>query len=379
MQDTPERRLAAARSIARQAGELAEETDRARRIGPDAVKAIAEAGFMRHFTPVRFGGRAGGFGELLDTVPVIGAACPATAWCASLFAGSPRFLSFFPEEGQAQVWADGPDAAVIASVIPFGEAVPEGDGLRVTGRWPYMSGIDHADWVIVCAKVPAADGGQRLLLAVVPRSQCRVEDTWSSVGMRGTGSNTAVLEDVFVPAARIADRAAAFAGRPADPAAVPPVAGLAPLPAVNGLTFVAPALGAARGTLALVTEALGGRSRAAAVPGIPGAAGNQASYDMLLARSAAEIDAAGLLLGRVAELADADRAPTPAETARNVRDSAFVVDTLVTAVNRLYRAAGTSGQVADGPLQRLWRDVNAIATHQALQFEPAARLFAQTR
>ncbi|QZL05512.1 hydrolase [Streptomyces sp. BHT-5-2] len=369
---------AAAAAVAERAAGLVAQMERERRLSPDVVKALTGAGFMRHFVPAAFGGSAGTFRELMGAVTTIGETCTATAWCASLFASSPRFVSFFPAEGQQEIWAEGPDAAVVCSVIPFGEAVGEEGGLRVSGRWPYMSGIECADWVVVCAKELLARGGPRLTLVAVPRAQCRAEDTWFSVGMQATGSNTVVLEDVFVPAHRIGDRAALFAGRPAEPGE-PPTAGLAPLPAVNGLTFVVPALGAARGALALLTDHLGRKLRDVPVlPGVPGALDNRTTYETVLARSAAEIDATGLLLERIADLADGGDPITPAQVARNARDSAFAVDTLAGTVNRIFRTAGTSGQAAGGPLQRFWRDVNAIATHQALQIEPTARAYARS-
>ncbi|MFD7236738.1 acyl-CoA dehydrogenase family protein [Streptomyces syringium] len=368
----------AARDIAQVAAGLAEGMDGDRRLSADVIKAMTDAGFMRHFVPAEFGGRAGTFRELLGAVAVIGEKCAASAWCASLFASTPRLVSFFPPEGRREVWADGPDAGVVCSVLPFGEAVAEQDGLRVSGRWPYISAIEFADWVIVCPKVLGA-GEPELRLVVVPRADCQVEDTWFSVGMRATGSNTVVLDDVFVPAHRVGDRTAVFAGRPADPGAEPPAAPLAPLAAVNGLTFVVPALGAARGALALLSDYLGKKIRdTPALPGVPGVAGNLATYETALARSAAEMDAVQLLLERIADLADRQEEITPVEVARNARDSAFAIEVLVTAVNRIFRTAGTNGQAADGPLQRLWRDVNSMATHQALQFEPTARNYTRS-
>jgi two-component flavin-dependent monooxygenase/oxygenase LndZ5 len=97
---------------------------------------------------------------------------------------------------------------------------------------------------------------------------------------------------------------------------------------------------------------------------------------MAFARSAGEIDAAQLLLERAVGVADQGAATTPAETAQNLRDCSLAVDMLVTAVDRIFRTAGTTGQSTKGSLQRFWRDVNSISTHMAIQFEPAARLYA---
>ncbi|UNO43016.1 hydrolase [Streptomyces sp. MST-110588] len=365
--------LTASRKVAGLSAGLATDMAGERQLDAEVFKGLGEAGFMRHFVPAAFGGNEGTFGELLPAIVAVGEECTATAWCASLLANTSRFLPLFPLAGQREVWGQGPDAAVVCSVLPFGEAVPEGDGLRVTGRWPYMSAIEFADWLIVCAK--ARQGGeQRMKLVIVPRSAWQAQDTWYSVGMQATGSNTAVLEDVYVPPERIVDRDVVFAGRAAGPSGDPAVSRVAPLPAVNGLTFVAPALGAARGALALLSGYLGEKVRSAPpLPGMPGVAGNRATYEMVLARSAVEIDTVELLLERIARSADDEAGFPPALIARNMRDSAFAVDVLATVANRIFRTAGTGGQADGGPLQRFWRDINSIATHQALQFEPAAR------
>jgi two-component flavin-dependent monooxygenase/oxygenase LndZ5 len=365
-------------NVAEVASRLSVSMEGERRLSPEVVKAAIDAGFMRHFVPVEFGGRAGTFGDLLPAVVVIGERCPASAWCTSLFASSPRFVVFFPLAGQEEIWAEGPDAAIVCSVIPFGTAVPEKDRWRVSGRWPYMSGIEFADWVIVCAKVLRSDEPELKLFAI-PRSGCRIEDTWFSVGMQATGSNTVVLDDVLVPVHRVCDRADVFAGRRANRAADQSVADVAPLPAVNGITFVVPALGAARGALALFSDYLAEKIRSTpALPGMPGVEGNRVSCEIVLARSAAEIDSAQLLLERIAVTADHHGESTPVDAARNARDSAFAIDVLVTAMNRIFRTAGTSGQAAGELLQRFWRDINSVATHQALQFQPVARNYAST-
>lgn len=348
--------------VAEVADRLATQMADQRQLSPEVFEAIRDAGFLRHLVPAGAGGTGGTFTELMHAVAIVGESCTATAWCASLLASTNRFVRFFPQQAQDEVWAPGPDAAVIGSVIPFGTAVPDGDGWRLSGRWPFMSGIEFADWVVLCARLDGPDK-PRPELFLVPAATCQVQDTWFTVGMRATGSNTVVLDDVPVPAHRHGDRIGLFAGRP----------GLAPLPAVNGLTFVVPALGAARGALALLSDHLVGKLRHAPdLLGMPGPQSNQSTYETVLARTGAEIDAAQLLLERVAATADAD-AITPPVAARNARDSAVAVDMLVTAVNRIFRTAGTSGQSAGNPLQRLWHDVNAVATHGALQLEPVAR------
>ena len=96
-----------------------------------------------------------------------------------------------------------------------------------------------------------------------------------------------------------------------------------------------------------------------------------------LARASAAIDGAGLLLGRIAAVADS-REPVPAGVVpRSHRDYAIAADQLAGAVETLLRASGSRGQAAGGPVERAWRDVHAAASHAALQFDSNAALYAR--
>lgn len=353
------------------AARCAESGERQRRLDPDVVAALLTAGFARHFVPAAHGGHAGTFVELTSAVTVVGESCAATAWCASLLANLGRMAGLLPSNGKAEVWADGPDAAVVGSLTPFGQAEPVAGGWRVSGRWPYISAVDFSDWALVCARVPGGDAAQAKMFAV-PRAQYRITDTWFNVGMAATGSNTLTVEDVVVPEARSFDRAALFQGRPAD--SDDPCHHV-PLQAANGLSFVTPVLGAARGAQRAWTAYVAEKVRSAATrPGSPPVA--RGPYDVTLAQSAAEIDAAEFLLHRAAAIADQGSAVTPLEATQNLRDSAVSVRMLQTAVNRLFSTAGTSGHATTSSVQRAWRDVNTAASHVALQLEPAAGAYA---
>ncbi|MCM2414290.1 acyl-CoA dehydrogenase family protein [Streptomyces sp. RKAG290] len=362
----------AAVAVARVAAAGATGADETRRLDPDVVKSLVGAGFARHFVPAGYGGTAGSFGELTRALATVGEECAAASWSASIAASLGRMAGFLPAEGCAEVWQEGPDALIVGSLAPLGKAVAAPGGWLLSGSWPSISVVDFSDWALVRAPVPGGDGRPALRVFVIPRSSYRVEDTWFNVGMRGTGSNTLVAEDVFVPQERTFADTDLFAGR-SLPSTAPCHA--VPLPAVNGLSFAAPALGAARGALthwsAYATEKIRTAPAATGGPGL-----SRTHYAGALARSAGEIDAASLLLERAAEVADRGGEVTSLEAARNTRDASLAMELLVTAVNRIFGAAGTGGQSVTGPLQRFWRDVNAASSHVGLQFEPAASAYA---
>ncbi|MBO1332628.1 acyl-CoA dehydrogenase family protein [Streptomyces sp. VRA16 Mangrove soil] len=361
---------ARASHVAEVAARGARAAETARRLSPEVVGALVDAGFARHFVPRAHGGADGGFVELSEAVARVGEGCAAAAWTASLAAYAARYAAFLPEAGQADVWADGPDTLIAGALIPSGKAEPTAGGWRLTGAWSYISGVHVAAWVLACASVPGPDpdGPAQVRFFAVPRHDLAVEETWFPVGMRGTGSDTMVLTDVFVPEQRSFPRAAVLAGEaPASRARCHTV----PMQAVGALPFAAPLLGAVRGALRTWTARMSLRTdvRGRAVRELR-------PVQTTLARAAGEADAAELLLLRTARVADgSESAPEGATAVRGARDTALATELLVTAVDRVFRAGGTSGQAETDPLQRFWRDVNTAATHVALDFESSGAAY----
>lgn len=356
--------LAAARTAGELAARHAREADTTRRLAPEVAEALVAAGFSGWLVPRRWGGTCGTFAELTEAVAAVGEGCASAAWIGSLLAYTARFAAFLPLEGQAEVWAEGPGTRVVSSLVsPDAAATPVPGGWRLTGRWSYTSGVDFSDWALLAAPVPVDEGGRdgkQDRFFAVPRADFAVEETWFTVGMRATGSHTVALDGVFVPTHRTVPLGEVFTG--ANAVSKEPCHNL-PLYAVNGLTFGAPLLGAGRGALRRGAEHLTATKGRRTAPG--------ESHQVAYARSAGEIDAAALLLHRIA--AALEHPPVdPAAVLRGTRDAALAADLVVGAVDRLYQGSGTRGQAESDPLQRIWRDVHAAASHFVLQFEPAA-------
>ncbi len=202
--------------VAEVAARHAEEAETARRLSPEVVRAVLDAGFARHFVPVAHGGEAGGFAELTAAVGLVGEGCTSAGWAASLAAYAGRYAAFLPEEGQAEIWADGPDALLAGALMPSGKAEPVAGGWLLSGEWKYISGVHFADWALACAAVPAEgpqdpDVRPEVRFFAVPRTDFTIEDSWFTVGMRGTGSDTLVLADAFVPEHRTLARSVVHA------------------------------------------------------------------------------------------------------------------------------------------------------------------------
>ncbi|MFC1436261.1 acyl-CoA dehydrogenase family protein [Streptacidiphilus sp. N1-3] len=348
---------------ARAAGRGAVAADRDRRLAPEVVAALREAGFARHFVPRRWGGREGGFAELVAATALVGGQCPSAAWCGMLWAAHGRYAARLPEEAQRELWGGGPDTLIAAALVPpSGEARPVPGGWLLDGRWDCVSGVDFCDWVLLAAPVP--DAPARVL--ALPRSDVVVHDTWRSTGLRGTGSNRVEVCAVFVPDRRSCALGEVL-GAVVEPGASSARQASAQL--AGGLMFCAPALGAAR--LALRSWNRWARTASA---GRPAALGDT-TLQRALARSAAEIDAVALLLARAAAGADAE--PTaPGVEAVNRRDAAVAAEVLVEAVERLFRMGGAHARDDTSEVQRAWRDVHTVAAHGALRLDAAACAYA---
>ncbi|HEY0168617.1 MAG TPA: acyl-CoA dehydrogenase family protein [Jatrophihabitans sp.] len=351
---------------AAEATRYAELAETERKLSPQVVEAIVEAGVVRHFVPSRWGGAAGSFSDFSHAIATLGEACGSAAWCASVFGSAARMGAFLPIDGQRELWERGPDSLVVGALVPGGSVEAVAGGWRVSGRWPFTSGVDHSDWALVCGSSSGGDDDLGPRFFAVPRSDFGIEDTWFNVGLRGTGSSTLILDSAFVPAHRSFLRSDMQAGNsPESTARCHTVS----IRVFAGLTFAAPALGSARGALAAWTQGMSTRRDATGKP-----MADRSTVQLTLARSAGEIDAAALLLDRVAWVAD--HGPVNAAVmARCGRDYTLATELLVGAVERLFRSEGARGQAETGQVQRAWRDVHCAAGHVGLQFDTAGAAY----
>ena len=106
-------------------GGRAEAAEEARRIPGESVQELLDAGIARILIPPRFGGYGLGVDTWFDVVQEISKADASHGWCASLIIHHPHIVGMFPEEAQQAVWAEGPDVAIAASVLPVTQVTRE--------------------------------------------------------------------------------------------------------------------------------------------------------------------------------------------------------------------------------------------------------------
>jgi len=173
------------------------EFDRQRHISRDVIDAFKAHGVYRALVPKRFGGLECSPGTFCEMIERISHADGSAGWVAS-FGMSPVYLAALPLETIAEIYGNSPDTVFAGGIFPPQPAEIVPGGFKVNGRWKYSSGSMGADIVGVGIAPRNGDKLDLPRLAVLPRSQARIEETWDTVGLLGTGSHDLLVEDVVV-------------------------------------------------------------------------------------------------------------------------------------------------------------------------------------
>ena len=354
--------IARARELAPAIAQRAAKAEADRRVPKESVEELVASGLTRLYTPRRWGGYADGFMPGVQATIEIAKACTSTGWVFGFFNFHSWLVAIFDEQAQTEVWGDSPDALIATSFAPLSKAEPVEGGYRMTGNAPWSSGIDHCGWIVAGALVPTPTGAPDYKLFLVPRSDFAIKDTWFNVGLRGSGSNTVVIDDVFVPSHRALEFPDMVEGTGPGAAANEHPMYQTPLMAgVEGLLCVS-VVGAAIGAYEEYRDWT--RAKTATFGGHQVA--GSAEVQRRLSDAAADIDASRAVLEANFARADAGGPFTLLERARARRDWAWIALTAQRGVDGLMQAGGARVLFDENPVQRVWRDVHAISTHMGL-------------
>lgn len=194
-----------ARQIAPIVAEYAVQNDQQRTVAPEAVQAMIDCGLTRALQPARYGGEEAHPADFVEAVIEVSKSCTSTGWVLMLLGVHSWEVSHMTEQLQDELFLDDPTTLLSSSYAPHGKATPVEGGYILDGSWKSSSGITHAQWVILGASVEV-DGKPIMHNFVVPLSEAEIIDDWFVLGMRGTGSRSVALKNVFVPAHRVLDR-----------------------------------------------------------------------------------------------------------------------------------------------------------------------------
>jgi 3-hydroxy-9,10-secoandrosta-1,3,5(10)-triene-9,17-dione monooxygenase len=369
--DTPDREEMVARAAAMtpRLAARAEHVEKTRMIHPDTVEEFWETRLWSAMKPKRYGGLELDYGCFIDLSDHIARGCASTAWIYGNLLSHDWMLPMWPAAAQDEVWKDNPRALIASSLVATaGVAKPVAGGYEITGQWPYCSGIDPSDWMMMAAMIED-DGPRRPLWLVVPRDRFEEIDTWQVSGLVGTGSRDVKCEGVFVAEHMTLFPHQARGGPTPGSEHVPnplyqlPVLGLFPH------ILLGPMIGIAQGAyddyVAEIRERLSTYNESKLA--------EHTQIQMRVAEAATLIQAARLLghdnIREGERVAESGREPTVAEKVRWRRDGAYAAQNCVKAIQLLQSAIGAAGIYLSHPFQRRVRDMNAAATQIQVNFD----------
>jgi len=335
----------------------AEEVEAARRIPQDLVAQLKQAGVFRVMVPRELAGEECDYPASVDMLASLARADGSVGWSLMIGCETPQLLALLPEASFRALYNDHPDVVVGGAFAPKGAAQQEPGGYRVSGRWGFASGCEHADLLFGNCVVDGGKGGLRCMM--LPRADWTIHDTWHTAGLQGTGSHDIELDGAFVPDDQTFDL---FGGTPcmSGPLFAAPLVQFA-------LHIGAVALGIAEGALdELISFAKSGKTR------LYGRTPMQDSelFQYRLGHAEADLQAVRAMLAwRVSEywqLASSGKVPADFQT-QAVQTEAWVVEMCASVVDRCYTAGGGSALYKNSPLQRRLRDIHTLTQHASAQ------------
>ena len=178
------------------------EGERLRTLPPATVSALGQSGLLALKVPESLGGAEADPVTQLEVLEALTHIDASAGWClmvATTAVGLPA--GFLPDSAVGEILAGGRVPSAAVAIMPTGVATPVDGGYRLSGRWPFASGVRHAEWVTAGCWVrrDAQDAGERHI-AVFPAATAEIHDNWQVAGLESTGSNDFSVADLFVPA-----------------------------------------------------------------------------------------------------------------------------------------------------------------------------------
>ncbi|WP_175684619.1 acyl-CoA dehydrogenase family protein [Burkholderia anthina] len=366
--------MAAAAAIVPFLRETARDTEKARRVSDEAIYRLREAGLLSIMAPRRFGGLECDVPTMARLTAELARGCGSTAWVYGVTVSQCWVVSAFAEKVQKEIWGERPDVVISGTygINPSAQQVLRVDGgYRLSGRWGFASGCDHASWHLAQFLAPArGESPPASHFALVPRQDFAIEDDWYTMGLAGTGSKTVILNDVFVPEYRTLSYDAMNSGDTPGAAlhSHNPIYSM-PLMAVTPVGLAATLSGMARGALESLLES----ARAGTRDSARGKFAEHVLAHAWIGEALADIEAAELVmidgLEAMTDIANSGRRLSVDERVKLRRNYAFAVRQSAQAVDRILKCGGASGIGLQHVAQRAWRDVNSAARHIGFNWE----------
>jgi indole-3-acetate monooxygenase len=349
-----------ARALAPLIASEADEIERTRRLTPPVVSGLIENGLYRVLLPQSVGGAEAPLEVFMDMLEQVAMADASTAWCLGQCSVCAMTAAYLDPDTAREIF--GPANGILAWGAIAGEVQVVPGGYRAHGRWNFASGSRQASWLGAHVGVVEADGTKRLKAdgtpeirtIVFPLASATMYDVWDVIGLKGTGTDSYSVDNLFIP-----DR---FSAVRDDPAAVREKGPLYQLTTniVFGMGFASVAVGVARATLDAATDLARGKTP----QGIKAMRENNAVQGAL-GRTEGNLRAARAYLHATAGEVWHDLTQTGTYTEKHRTAlrlaSTWTIHQAASVVDAAYHMAGATAVFAANKFERRFRDMHAIA------------------
>jgi 3-hydroxy-9,10-secoandrosta-1,3,5(10)-triene-9,17-dione monooxygenase len=341
---------------------------------------MIENGFYRILQPRLFGGYEFDLRTYVETIMELSRGDSAVGWVVGFNAGHAFQAAQLPLAGQIEVFGQDGDFRAPMVSTPFGEAFETPDGYVISGRWNYTSGGEVSNWLGVFVKVPSGSDESAppdIRVCFIRDTDYHIVDNWHVLGMRGTGSKQAVVENVFVPKERT------FSWSKLIEKCEAPGHGVhtnpfyqTPTQPILGTEVSAVIVGVAHAAIDAFIEYA--ENKQSPFPPFPRLKEERRTHDAL-GRALAKLEAAKACLYTLADrqMKRCDRVNTDEKfTDEEILMDVVLVQQIaalsIETVNIVYDAAGSSGAREGNLLERVFRDASMIRTHYYLDHSRTA-------
>lgn len=370
--------IAAAHRIGERAAAQAETADRNRRLSDELVADLAHSGLIGLLQPRRWGGLEVSFPDFVRVSEVLATYDVATSWVQVLLGCHHWWGALVDLPMQQELWGDNPHRLFADVFAPMGKLEHTADGLRLSGRWMFASGVHWSDFVALGANgALTPDGEPEYLMLFVPKGDFRIVDDWDTVGLRGTGSSSVEVAGAIVPPHRVVRMGHMVASGTAPGQTINP-GPIYQVPFVAGLSIaLAPtSVGGAQGMLSAFTERMRSRTPLFSADRQDALVSSQ----LLLADNAVRVDAMQQLMYRYADALQAfgrgeGSLDAPELRVRSFAWRAWLARQARELATELFTHTGATAIYGGNALQRRWRDLHAMAQHLVINHETASRAF----
>lgn len=337
----------------------AAEHERIGELTPEVVDALDKAEFFKMSMPLRWGGLCCSSYTMAHVAAELAKGCPSSAWVVSIVNSCNWLGSTMSDEMQRVLFSDG-IPRICGPSNGMGKVEQRGDEYVVNGKWAYGSASHHAQWALVPAQF--ADG--TMCMTALPMSKIRIENSWQVAGMKGTGSDTAVAEDVVIGKANVCELVGVAVRDTSVPSAFASEATdfwvVFPLLRAKSMGVL---LGAVEGLLEAVIDC-GDRG---VILSTYSQRRDSAVWQAGIGRATAMIGIVRTIIDKHNRYNDAaaerGHVVTYAERARCRGECAAANQILTDTVELLMNLAGSSAFMLNNPIQRYWRDFSVGVRH----------------